>query len=257
MLGLSYWWKTVGDGSLRGELATEAVSQILYGTDALAALDNYEVVSAAHKEHFTFRCSTHIHLNMLDLPIQKFPVLALVTLGADNFLYAAGNRARHSNYNCRPLSLLAASVEALAISMYHLAQGAPLIALHHLPEHLRYQGTNWTALGKHGTLEFRHFPGERSAARIVQWLNLVFGMYTYAERHTYDDVIELLTLGPEAFCADVFQGEMYDLLYEGCEADWTETEDMVEDFQSYFTEASKTQTFDSMLRSSYFLIGEH
>lgn len=253
---LTKYWRFVADGSLRGELAQEAVSSPLRGASLVRAIRMLcKSINKATNDAFTFRCSTHVHVNLLDLPQEKLASMFLVGLCADNFMYEAGGGARRGNYNCRPASLLMDEVEQLALLSHQVANSdrddMPPRGVLHDNRH-KYLGTNFSALRKFGTVEFRHFPGSQDPKQIIKWCELIGGLYHYAKRTEVNDVYLLAQQGAAAFGKKVF-GAAYDTLhYREQDEDWFETLDTASHFiNTYQLQGTGRQTFHGLLEAEY------
>lgn len=250
---LGKWWAFKQDGSLRGGNAVEAVSHPLKGTMLVQGVRKLCKAMEQPRDPFGFRCSTHLHMNLLDMDIKRIPTLALLSLLADNLFFQAGGGERRINYNCRPASLVADEVDAIAQMCFGLERGndqPPQL----LNERNRYLGTNWAALYKFGTVEYRHFPGCRDAATILWWVELCSNLYTAAEKLTVEDVLACAEKGPEAFIHTVF-GEMDPrLAYQEWEQDWEETLETTTQFiGTYDAMEGNDKTLHGFLKSEYII----
>jgi len=260
--GLAPWWEFKADGSLRGDDAVESVTTPLQGRRLVAGVTKFCKTLRGCKKPFSYRCSTHLHMNVLDLPVDKLEVLILLTLCADNFFFAAGEAERASNYNCRPISLMGEEIEELARASvdisHHMRSGQYDVIL---GDRNRYVGVNWAALWKFGTVEFRHFPGNADADKIIWWINLCQQLYIFSEQHTLKEVIDLVAAGIEAFGTAVFSKEFKKLRYDADVMDWGEVVGLMLLFkQTHKTlrlrHEAKTITFDAALRQKYVYIGD-
>ena len=186
---LGKWWKPSPkpEGSLKTPLAWEWVSEPLRGKALIHALMRYTAAAKVHDAHFTDRCGVHIHVNLLEFPVDALPALGLLTVAMDNVFYSLGNWERSWNYHCRPLSVTQPDVEEVAEMMRNVIERKDL----RLGTRRRYLGTNWSALFRHGTLEFRHFPGEYRMRNIAYWINCVACLYTAAEKIPFQELVSL------------------------------------------------------------------
>lgn len=249
---LSPHWDVMNDGSLRGDEAHECVSHPMNGEKVIDALDCYEEASSKFEEHFTWRCSTHVHLNMLEEQTATIAKLIPLTLMTDNFLYAAGDEWRRGNHNCRPLSILQGDIERLAGWAYQMER-EPDDLLH--IEDLRYMGTNWTALTKQSTLEFRHFPGANKTEQVLRWVNLTQGIVTAARKFRVEQLRDWFYHDLETFGFAVFGEEWPRLRYDEYKSDWREAVEAVKLFFREYAENGNDDSFDSHLRAAYVLNG--
>lgn len=254
---LKPYWSGKGDGSLQGLDAIECVSPPLWAGLIPAALDCYEREASNYKKHFSWRCSTHIHIGLQDLTPAEITSLMLIGLGADNYLYEAGDPARRGNYNCRPASLLALDYEALGKAAALLCKDDSNRAKKALQNgNWRYQGTNWAALCTHGTLEFRHFPGEYRAAKILWWTNLIMQLVKSAKNYAVEEVYDLMLEGRQEFGQEVF-GAFWPVInerYKTADEDWRETLDIANVFIATRNAHARDSSFHQLLEG-YYVVG--
>lgn len=248
------YWHFTRDGSLRGDWAMEAVSVPMRGTTLVRAVRM--LCSYLNEKPFSYRCSTHVHLNLLDLDAKQLPSLALTCLLTDNLLFTAGGGERRGNYNCRPASVLFDEVELLANLSYHLAAHDNLgdHAARGFGERDRYLGTNFAALFKFGTVEFRHFPGTTSAKKLIGWCNLIGDIYEFATHHNVNEIMDLADEGVEVFGTEVFGGEFRTLTYREVDEDWVEALDTAFHFTATLARAAAgRKSFHGLLEAEYVL----
>lgn len=259
--GISRWdklprllWATKRDASLRGDNQLECVTYPLAGSALLYALHTYCENATQFNEPFSWRCSTHIHLNLLDMEPPEVASLLLLTFAADNYFYAAGSEARRENYNCRPLSLLWPVAELCGNTARHFQRGNAKKGVETLqppPGQIanRYVGMNWHSLPEHGTLEIRHFPGSRDLHQLVRWTNLGAKLLSAAQSKTISQIHALVQQGPERFGSTVFGDLWAGLKYAGHENDWHECLEGIEYFMTCFRHSTESpQSLDGVLR---------
>ena len=246
-------WLVSTDGSLRGAHPLECISSALSNDRLEEAVYQYCENAARYTEPHTWRCSTHVHMNMLDCTGKEVASTMLTSYAADNYFYAAGDDARRGNYNCRPVSLLIPMAEYLgtAARYFHknqyvkaLAMMSPArdrINLGTQPDQ-RYVGMNWCALPKFGTVELRHFPGSRDAEEIFRWIHMTSRLRLYRKLSTVAQVEAKIQEGPIQFGRTVF-GELWDRVeYPGHEDDWHEVIEGLEHFMARFRHNADSST---------------
>ena len=125
-------------------------------------------------------------------------------------------------------------------------------------ENWRYQGTNWASLHKHGTLEFRHFPGEYRPDIILRWTNLILRMGEFAKGHTVAEVYDLILQGEDQFGRAVFGYEWPGLVknYHNHEHDWLEVLDIAGIFMATLNVSTMKESFHDVLARNYLIGGE-
>ncbi len=207
------FWSIENDGSLRGEFPTELISRPMGGRTAVRNLRGVCKILNTQEDIFSYRCSTHIHMNALELDVQNLPALGLLTVLCDNAMFAAGGANRNANYNSRPISLVSQEVDAIAEFCANPEQ------MHvDIPREFRYMGTNWKAIDKFGTVEFRHFPGCSDAKLLIWWTNLLCRLYNAAETYPVKDLMGFAMKGQNCFGRKVFGGQFPRL--EVSDEDW-------------------------------------
>jgi hypothetical protein len=217
-------WHIVGDGSLRGNHAMELVSRPMGGRLGVRALRSICKQLNTQRDLFSYRCSTHLHMNMLNMGLKSLPTMGLLSILCDNMLYVAGGGGRNVNFNCRPISLVSEHVEGIAAYL-----GNPAKYEWQLKKENRYLGTNWNSLVKFGTVEFRHFPGTSDPKSLIYWTNLLCRMYTAAENSSPEALMEKCA-DPKTLGTFVF-GQFYKRLESARAAeDWAETMETAESY---------------------------
>ena len=204
---LGKWWLAAGgEGSLKTDQAFEWFTYPLRGLALVRALAKYEQEAKKYDEHFTARCAVHVHINMLEADEQHAASMIALCLLLDNHLYAVSDWERCHNYHCRPLSLAFREVVGAAqgIRMLLRGAGAPAYNQFKVMRDRRYLGVNFASLAKHGTLEFRHFPGEYQSKVIRRWINCLYRIYDYAEKHSLVEIHLLANNGPGEITEQVF-----------------------------------------------------
>ena len=200
----------------------------------------------------TWRCSTHVHMNMLDTSGKQTAATMLTSYAADNYFYAAGDDARRGNYNCRPVSLLIPMAEYLGRAARYFHKNQYAKALQTMSprrdrvgggeREQRYCGMNWCAIPKFGTVELRHFPGSRDAEEIFRWIRMAARLRLHGCSSTVPEVEALIQEGPIEFGRTVF-GDLWDrLTYPGHEDDWHEVLDGLEHFMARFRHNAESKT---------------
>lgn len=227
-------WEIHEDGSLRGEYPLEAVMLPCNGPVLAERLHAYEQLADdyADMDEYGWRCSTHIHLNLLDELPSTIRTLIPITLQADNFIYALAEH-RRGNHNCYPLSLL----KDLLLDLLDL-DGMMAANLDDarfgdiLLDHRRYMGTNWASLRKHGTLEFRHFPGTNKTAELLRMVATCERLLMVARECSPDYICQLFEQDIEAWGQLVFENAWAELKYSGWRRDYVRALELVKQYRS-------------------------
>ena len=251
-------WSQKSDGSLRGNHRLECVTPPLSGPRLQEAIEQYGFMASRALEPFSWRCSTHIHMNCLNLTPRQVGALILLTYVADNYFYAAGDEARRCNYNCRPASLLIPMAEFLGELARNCHRGALQKAWQILTPprgsagEPRYVGMNWWALRKFGTIEFRHFPATRDTEQLFRWVRMCGRLYKAATVH--NTVMKVLTLsqqGPQIFGETVFGSDWNRMQYDNHEQDWQFAHEGIDCFLTHFrSDVNSTEGLHGVLKQN-------
>lgn len=165
------YWSIHEDNSLRGGI--EYVLREPYAGPSLdAAISEFFDANVNHKS--TARTSTHIHLNMTDTTLDHLRSMMIVVYGIEDAIFnIVGNARKWSGY-AMPLSEMEPTRLRMCMSMNDL--GTILTQLAPARNQERYYGFNTASLRRHGTVEFRYFPGAPTREELENWLDLVVSL---------------------------------------------------------------------------------
>lgn len=200
---LHRYWNITTDDSLRNN-GREFVSMPLNRQGLInGLLILNKLIGFGGNPTYSNRCSVHLHFDLSDLTIDKFVNLILTYLYVEPIIFElpvfVGLKNRKNNIFCVP--------SGSSVSMFDLAkimdvyQRTP-------PENLgidfvksltmggdanRYHAFNLGALWKHGTIEFRHFPGTHDPKALMMWINCINNMFEFAKEHTTKELFDKLS----------------------------------------------------------------
>lgn len=183
-----------GDGSLRNgvEYVFEEPLPRQATVDAITEMEEF----LSTREYSTSeRTSTHIHLNMLDSNSSRrlaSTMFALVYMIEPAIFRAADENRKWCGY-CQPLSDMPQQrvIDLLSDDDSRFRTGA--LGEGHAD---KYFGLNMKSLSRHGTIEFRYFPGWQGKAAALRWIDLVVELRIAAE--TIGSVSNALSAGSSA-----------------------------------------------------------
>lgn len=168
-------WVTHTDGSLRN--GVEFVLQVpLMGKELSQAISDF-FTGGLTFETGSARASTHIHLNMLqeEDTLEVLRNMSAFYYGIEDALYALISDSRKWAVYASPLS----NNFPYEIAMLFSEQLDVDTWIRHLANtrkteinNGRHYGYNLKAMGKYGTVEFRHFPSVTSENELRDWVNL-------------------------------------------------------------------------------------
>ena len=164
------FWRTEADGSLRDGL--EYVSHPLKADDvekALTALFQ-EIKNQKGIVNYSFRCSTHVHVNVQDLEQEELFTMIFLYMLYENVFMNYVHPDRVGNRFCLRFQD-AGGLHQEFIRLLKNTRGCGLgRSLRGLrQEVLKYAALNMYTLIKYGTLEFRALEGTNDVKKIHNW----------------------------------------------------------------------------------------
>jgi len=183
---VSEFWSCVHDGSLRshgksGDLAAEFryTKPLNNYTSALAVkMLCTALTTTANTIYNSGRASTHVHVNVLNIP--KIQVMNLITLSIifDEFLVAQHHPFRSGNLFALRFVDAEWPIRYLTHSLMH---GTNLRNFSN--GNYKYASVNLTSIGKYGTIEYRSMDGEINHQRINQWVYCLHNLKRLATKY--------------------------------------------------------------------------
>jgi hypothetical protein len=177
-------WTTTTEGSLIN--GVEFVSDPVWGTAIADALDEIDAYFKEALPYVSFRCSVHIHVNVLDMPTDR--LLDLLRLG---IIYEPAffrlHDGRRDNIFCVPVASSYKIQQGYATAFRYLRTGRNFDS-NVVPS--KYAATNINNLTSLGTIEYRHMAGSVDIQRISDWIDVLLQLKTAAllEADIYDPV---------------------------------------------------------------------
>jgi hypothetical protein len=168
------WTVDNNEGSLINGL--EYVSDPVWGTAITDALNEIGQYFEEHRPYVSFRCSVHIHVNVLDMAIPNLKrLLELGVIYEPSFFRL--HDTRRDNIFCVPTASSYKIQQGLAAVMKHLGNGAVADG-GYIPS--KYAAININNLGSLGTIEYRHMAGSINMQEISDWIDILLQMKTAA-----------------------------------------------------------------------------
>lgn len=179
------YWMTVPDGSLR-EGVEYVLDQAYAGDTLMQAVDEY--YDADLRFNNTSRTSTHIHLNMTDATVAELRVMSLIMYAIEDSIFAAVDGDRKWTGYAMALS----EMEPVRLrNIMSLNDDAALVVnIAPARNQERYYGFNTASMRKHGTVEFRYFPGGPTKEELIEWLDWIVRLKNWCYGKTPDGVID-------------------------------------------------------------------
>lgn len=179
------------DGSLRGGLEY-VFSKPLKKEIALKSLSVLfsQFVEAKSKLDYSFRTSTHVHVNVSDLQVKKvLNIVFLYTLVEDLFVHYCAEHRRGNRFCLRFKE--AQHLYHILEQMIRYAQlGHEDNVINVLDQQVtKYAALNLYTLRKYGTLEFRSLEGTNNLEKISKWMDAIENLVTVAQK--FDSIAAL------------------------------------------------------------------
>lgn len=175
-------WTTTTDGSLVN--GTEFVSDPVWGTAITDALVELSDVFKVLKPKTSFRCSTHIHMNILDLMLPQLRRLIYLGVLYEPAFFRMHNQ-RLDNIFCVPVAA-SYRIQAAYVTVLEELEDRSSISLrprrgsreHWLQS--KYAAINPNNITTLGTIEYRHMGGVIDPALISDWIDILLQLKTSA-----------------------------------------------------------------------------
>lgn len=175
-------WKTVRDGSLRGEYPHHSCEYVLhrpipYGKVSSALQVLKRCLDSADNVNFSFRTSIHVHYNVQEFtPVQVMNLIYTYTLIEGAMMNFCG-KGRLNNRFC----LRVRDAEGI-IPILQEAFSSELGSFKELNEELaRYSALNVCAIKKYGSIEFRGMEGTSDIKRLMTWITAIANLGEFAK----------------------------------------------------------------------------
>lgn len=164
------YWETHHDESLRNDGLEFVFEGPMYGGAALAAVDAFYAVPQDYTGGA--RTSTHVHVDASKLTVGALRAIIGLSYILEDALFSSVRAARKWCGYCMPLTEMTHSrLRALLLS-----KDTPTFTITGVRANAnaeKYYGLNISSLLKHGTLEYRYFPGAPTKDELLSWMDYV------------------------------------------------------------------------------------
>lgn len=188
-------WDVHQDGSLRNGI--ELVTYPPMGGDQLVtALDAF--YDEGYSYNASPRTSTHIHIDLSQETVGTLRSMVALVYVLETGLYdIIGEDRKWAGYS---MPLYEAGSARLRNILSPLTTQADFVrAVNSGRNTDRYYGLNVSSLSRHGTAEFRYFPGGPTREELEMWLDLVVGIKRLAKSVTLDQLDQTISNGLQLF----------------------------------------------------------
>jgi len=158
-----------GEGSLINGL--ELISDPVWGTGITDAIEELQEMIAPHDAQATRRGSVHVHVNMLDMEMDRLSNLIQLYAVYERPLFRLHDHwDRKNNPFCFPLYSSINFQKAISTLLFHLQRESGIGSVY---VRTKYTAMNPNNLSTLGTLEFRHMGATTSVREIDRWINIL------------------------------------------------------------------------------------
>jgi hypothetical protein len=156
-------------------------------------------------------CSTHVHMNVQDLPVRTIVAIMAAYYILEDMLVDYCGPDRVGNLFCLRLSDSSAPVDSVIQTI-----NSRTFPAHIRGDHLRYAALNITSMATFGTLEFRAMRGiEADPLEVEDWVRILHAIKIYAMGCGNASTVfeEFSRRGPEDFVNRVLGNRLRRLVY--------------------------------------------
>lgn len=197
------YWHIKEDASLRN--GVEFVTDGPFASDTLESAIR-EFYAAGFKWRNSPRTSTHIHINVTDVDASVVQSMAVIMYAIEDALYnTIGASRKWSGYS---VALSEMDPQRLR-DLFSTDANELRRAFNPGRNQERYYGFNFY-VSKHGTVEFRYFPGGPSKEELELWLDFVYAVKRIGVKYTPAQLVERI----------VFREDMEDFITREFPNEW-------------------------------------
>lgn len=205
------FWKMEIDGSLRPR--PECVEYVfrtpLSYKDSVTAIHwlNANHAKRETKLDWSFRCSTHVHLNVQEYELSRLFRLLFIYYILENLLVHWSGKEREGNRFC--LRMADSGEIPIQTSRIFRENLQPIEE-----NRIRYSALNIASLRKYGSIEFRSLNGTTEFARLDKWLKAIVSLEAASQRYeSVEAIFKAATKDINRFAIDVFGEEFFKELF--------------------------------------------
>ena len=178
-------WKNVPDDSLRNGM--EFVTKEPYtGARLAAAIAEFYANKVAFQN--SPRTSTHIHINVTDMKVSELRAMFAISYMVEFALFRVLDPARKYCGYCMQLTDMNPK---RATTFLTADEPGTFVQSMGGPNANKYYGFNINSVRKHGTAEFRYFPGGPDEEQLKQWVKYCQQVKSAAKSAGLDGVLNL------------------------------------------------------------------
>lgn len=202
------------DGSLRNGGLEYVFAKPLDKGASLKALEHLfgQLVKNKSKVDYSFRTSTHVHVNVSDIELKKvLNIIFLYTLVEDLFVNFCEEHRRGNRFALRfkEAERLYEVLRNLVTAVYSGSLDNMVDTLSNIQQnYTKYAALNMYTLVKYGTLEFRSLEGTNDLQKISKWIDAIENIVQLGkEFESIEDLHQAFFNDPEAIINAIFTEE--------------------------------------------------
>lgn len=167
-------WTAIKDGSLRDISIEYVFAKPYYGAQIIGALKDLETCLIGAPLSLSYRTSTHVHINILDLTTEQLVSMILLYALAEPAIYAMAGAGRVNNNYCVPFFYDNHGVREVLATLLESKSTGDVARITGVIKDLRprYSGLNLHSIIDHGSLEFRHFRASVKFKELIDFVNI-------------------------------------------------------------------------------------
>jgi hypothetical protein len=216
------FWKTVDDGSLRGTFPESRAEFVLKSplphTKAKEAITKLfdELTKGAALFNFSFRTSTHVHVNITDMNSDELSALIYAYYLLEEPLINYCGKSRRANRFCLRLFDAEGMLQIINSQIKDHFSGISFVA----EDSVRYAALNMAAIYKYGSVEFRGMRGTSEVDVLHKWVDMLMSLKKFSLGKNPMDVKNLYEENGSIGFLNLVMGELSShLMYKDIEKD--------------------------------------
>lgn len=208
-------WKFTKDGSLRGESAEYVLLGPINFEELIKAFETLveKLTKPTTKLSFSYRTSTHVHVNMLDFTKQQIQSFFYIAHLVEDVLVNYCAPIRKGNRFC-----LRAKDAEFKLDVFREWLGKRGFA-NLSQDQLKYSAINIATLSRYGSVEFRSLHGTVDKGVIEPWLSVLKNLYDIAAIVPIKEIEDIAKKSPMDILNVVFKEHLPKFHYTGMEND--------------------------------------
>lgn len=181
-------WSAKDDRSLRN--GVEFISHPYSGEDlvwALVSLRMWMDTALRAPPSFSWRTSTHVHLNVRDLTLEELAKLILLYVVFEQSLFSFSDVNRTASVFCVPIANTPA-----AWNIRHFLESGDMQYVCRDFGWAKYGALNINRIWDIGTVEYRHMSGGLDLPKLLIWLSFIMAMHKAARAMSVKDLMSYI-----------------------------------------------------------------